>query len=436
MVFALTGVLCWPQSFVHAVEKSTSGEVQELKNLVKQLAQRVHALEAQLQQQESQKTEPPLPSNLVAAEARLHQCQQRKLEAVKAEKEKQKVTSGNDKIKLAVSGHVNRAVMFADNGNSSKFFHVDNDTSSTRFKFKGEGRVNEDFKVGAQIVMQVESNSSSKVDIIDKPSQGTVITDRQLEVWFDHKKLGRLWVGKGKTASDHTNDADLSATNVIADGPSFEEFAGSMSFYNKKDPQATEDLPRVKEVWDGFNGLRRTDRIRYDTPSIYGFTLGATHLDTDSYDGSLKFAGSYAGYKIKAAAAVARKYPEYVQYNASLSVLAPFGISVAGSTGSRHFTKEEQKERKHADMWFAKLGYQREWFELGKTAIALDYGQMLNLDKAGDRTRSYGAFLVQRADIIAAEFFWGWRWYKLSRRGDDTDFATMSTSMLGARVKF
>ncbi len=52
---------------------------------------------------------------------------------------KNAVTSRHDKVKLSISGHVNRALMLADDGGQLDLFHVDNDTEPTLVNFTGSG---------------------------------------------------------------------------------------------------------------------------------------------------------------------------------------------------------------------------------------------------------------------------------------------------------
>lgn len=424
-------------------KEHAANEVAELKAMVRELSERVIALESRLRDQQktpaaqpTQDTQTPdshgPPVQLVAAD-KPKTCAEERLAAQEAQSKPPVVTSGNDRVKLAISGHVNRGVLFADNGNQSKFFHVDNNNISTRFGFRGEARVNEDFAAGMQLVLDVKSNSSSDVDIVRPMEDRSAINDREVEVYFDSKRFGRLWIGKGETASDTTNEIDLSGTVVIADAASgVEELAGGISFFNRKDPD--EPGPRVKTVFANFDGLGIVNRIRYDTPTFYGFSLGTSHADTDSYDGTVKFAGEYAGHKIQAAFAAARDYPDFAQYNSSASVLFSCGISISGAWGIRGFRAEEKLERENSDLIYGKLGYQDKWFDLGVTALATDIGRVRNLDESGDRTKAWGVYLVQNIDIIATELFWGARWHKLSRR--EADFKTIGASMLGARVKF
>ncbi len=49
-------------------------------------------------------------------------------------------------IDFYISGQLNRAVLYADDGESAKWFFVDNDNSSTRFRFRGSN----DFENGRQ----------------------------------------------------------------------------------------------------------------------------------------------------------------------------------------------------------------------------------------------------------------------------------------------
>ncbi len=415
---------------VVAESKDQSSEVEDLKEMVKMLSQRVTALEGQLAKENSPQ---PTQATVASTSTVMTSCQEAR---ARAKADRVLVKSGNDRVKLTVSGQVNRGVLFADNGDTSRFFHVDNDNSSTRFKLLGVAKVTDDFKIGSNIVIQLEQNSTSNIDIV-KSDAKDVITDRQLEVYFDHKKYGRLWIGKGLTASDTTSQNDLSGTPVIANAARGQVFAGGLSFVDARDPKAMG--PRVKQVYDDFDGLSRQNRIRYDTPRYYGFMLGASHVnfggsdDTQSYDVALKFAGEKNGVKLQAAAAAAHVHQKFNQYNGSLSVLFN-GVSAGVTLGSANFKNEARLTRKQANMAGGKLGYQHDWFGIGKTAVAIDYAECYNLDQAKDRAKLYGAFLVQNIEAAATEVYLGWRGHHLAR--SDKDYQTINAVMAGARVKF
>src|SRR5262249_17535177 len=70
------------------------------------------------------------------------------LEERVAELEATTARKGNRKVKLEVSGHINEAVMFWDDGRESNAYVVTNDNSRSRFRFKGEAKIEDDWKAG------------------------------------------------------------------------------------------------------------------------------------------------------------------------------------------------------------------------------------------------------------------------------------------------
>ncbi|MEE2980249.1 MAG: porin [Pseudomonadota bacterium] len=125
-------------------------------------------------------------------------------------------SSGNDAIKLEVSGQVNRALILADDGDRSRLFHVDNDNSSTRVRWLGTGRLDDDLTVGALVEVQFESNTSSAIDMDQDGEVGAnSFTERHLTLYLDSQRFVRLWAGQGDTATNGTSEVDLSGTTVI-----------------------------------------------------------------------------------------------------------------------------------------------------------------------------------------------------------------------------
>ena len=51
-------------------------------------------------------------------------------------------------VDFKISGQINRAALYADDGDTAKWFFVDNDNSSTRFRFTGSNDFENDWKVG------------------------------------------------------------------------------------------------------------------------------------------------------------------------------------------------------------------------------------------------------------------------------------------------
>ena len=186
------------------------------------------------------------------------------------------VTSGQERIKLAISGQVNRMVNVADDGDKTKAYHVDNDNSSTRFRLVGTGQVSEDFSIGTNIEVEMQSNDSANVDQINESEGSVNFKDRKLEAVFKSKRLGTVSIGQGDTASNSTSEVDLSGASVVAYS-SISDLAGGLFFFDDD----TNDLTtiQVKDVFSNLDGLSRKDRVRYDTPEFYGFTASASAVN-------------------------------------------------------------------------------------------------------------------------------------------------------------
>jgi len=101
-------------------------------------------------------------------------------------------------IDFTISGQLNRAAMYADDGSTAKWFFVDNDNSSTRFRFRGSNDFKNDWKVGFLWEVEMQSNASNKVSMDDDSDLGDItFNERHMEVWIE--KWGRLRLGQGDT---------------------------------------------------------------------------------------------------------------------------------------------------------------------------------------------------------------------------------------------
>ena len=96
------------------------------------------------------------------------------------------VTGGQQGIQVQLYGQVSRALMFADDGHQSKWFHVDAQPSSTRFGINASAQATPGLRVGARIETEIKSNPSNEVNFA-APSQGALTGDAVgfAERWLD-----------------------------------------------------------------------------------------------------------------------------------------------------------------------------------------------------------------------------------------------------------
>lgn len=332
------------------------------------------------------------------------------------------VESGQDDIRLTLSGQVNRGVLFADNGTDSEVFHVDNDNSSTRIRFVGEGDLNDDITVGTQIEVQFESNSTADISFNQSGSAGdNNFTERKLELYFDSDQFGRVWLGQGDTASNSTSEVDLSGTSVVGYS-GIADMAGGLEFDNGRE---------IGDAFSNLDGLSRDDRLRYDTPNFGGFVASASAVESDEWDTALRFAGEIGGVRTAAAVAYANSNT-FEQINGSASVLFSSGLNFTAAAGTRD---PDAAGRDDPFFYYLKVGQRLDIFDIGETRLAVDFTQADDVEADGEEFTSYGAFLVQVLDPVATELYLGVRNHTLDLdSGSDPD--DLIAVLAGARIRF
>ncbi len=356
------------------------------------------------------------------------------------------VTSGSDKVKLSLSGQVNRVSFAADDGTESNFFHSDNENSSTRWRLVGSARLTDDFAIGSKIEQDIgQTNNSASVNITTETSVSDVSFDnRHLTIYADSKKFGRLWLGKGDTSSNNITQIDLSGTSVI-EYSGLEDVGGSLVFRTKN--ADSPDGPAVSGGSDAigggaytqFDGLSRRNRIQYDTPTIAGFKAGLTHVQGNAWDVSLRYAAKYEDIGMKVSAGVA-----YWNYGArtniaeggfggSFSLLHDSGANLTVSSGT--FDREANGATIDDPVgYFIKPGWKLDLVPWGKTNVSVHYGTTDDLQAQGDEFTSWGGAVVQNVDAAGAELFAFFRQYELDRTG--SSFEDLDLGGIGARIKF
>ncbi|MGD9241003.1 MAG: hypothetical protein PVG69_13310, partial [Desulfobacterales bacterium] len=283
-------------------------------------------------------------------------------------------------VDFKISGQINRAILWGDNGNDSDTKFVDNDNSSTRFRFTGSNTFDENWKVGIVWENQMESNSSSD-DSLNNDGEGVIdigtnfdtddvnFTERKMEFYVEHAKLGKLTLGQGDTASNSTAEVDLSGTDVV-NYSSIVDMAGGFFFRTGDDVV----VDSVGDVFSNYDGLSRRDRIRYDTPAFFGFSGSTSYMNGQTYDFALRSAHEWQNFgQLSAAIGYVpgnNQRDEYSQFDGSISFLHNSGLNLTFSHGIRDFDVRDSDDGKN---YYGKLGY-----KFGKWAFSVDYAYSEN----------------------------------------------------------
>lgn len=347
------------------------------------------------------------------------------------------------KSEVTLSGHINRAVWYADDGVDTNTSFVDNDASSSRFLISAKRSLDNGLAFGTQIELEIASNFSTDATIDQDSAQGFEVGERKIEAYID-TSAGRLWIGQGDTASNTTSESDLSGVTAITTAEVW-KMGGALTFRctNKNDSACDENgflatKGTVSNVFDDFDGFSRQDRIRYDTPKMGGLILSASAMDGEAWDVAAHFSKEFDGLKVKAALAYAaghdfRAFKD--QVNGSVSV-AHSGFSLTLGAGQQTFDVEGREDPL---FYYGKLGYEVQATPLGATAIAVDYGYTESESVNNDEATAYGAFIVQHFEDVGTELYLGYRVHSLDREADGqtmVDLEDIGVLMSGLRVKF
>src|SRR5947209_5960494 len=123
------------------------------------------------------------------------------------------ICSARDTIKVSLSGQVDRALLYGDDGKSNAVRNVDNIISSTRFRLVGEGRVSPETTLGTNLEMEIRPNLSSQQTLTQNLPQAAgnaFPTSREAELFVAGLDWGDARLGFGSTASYLTDEFDLS----------------------------------------------------------------------------------------------------------------------------------------------------------------------------------------------------------------------------------
>lgn len=243
---------------------------------------------------------------------------------------------------------------------------------------------------------------------------------RKAEIAFANDRFGKLWLGQGSMASDGTAEVDNSGTAVIAYS-SLSDTAGGYFF--RYDGNGLSDVT-VGSAFSNFDGLGRKLRVRYDTPTFHGFGLRTSYGEDalgekkdPLYDIAAVYSGDFEQFDLDAAIGYARNDGSDTDtLSGSISGLhKSSGISLT-LAAAREFT--DGVEGRYG---YVKLGYQREFFDIGSTAFSVDYYFGNDIAAAGSDSTSIGLAAVQNIDDYNLQLWALWRNYQYDDDGGEYD---------------
>ncbi len=404
-----------------------------------------------------------------------------------AELEVTTVRKGTRKTTVTLYGHVNRALLYWDDGSADDVYSVENDNSQTRLGVRGSATPIPGIQFGYQIELGLERAASDRVtnaDIDATDADDDDFIDLRIFSVYVKTARGKLSLGHLPTPSTGITEVDLSGTKVIATGRGIR--------WNNSFRPVVAGAP-VAATWGNQSAIRghmggtRYDIIRYDTPTIRGFTASVAWGEDDLFDVALRWAGEVGDFR--AAMGISYRVQNGNQLSTdgysvtgvlggdsddaegnngtgskivagSIGVLhAPTGLNLhfaAGQTEHDNNNAPGSPTWNDTTFWYIKGGIKQKFFAMGPTAL---YGEYQKTNDANSGTASvahlstvaagvyvtdeelsyWGLGVVQHIPAAATEIYLGYRKYSTSEtysNGTTVDSQDLDMVMGGMRVKF
>ena len=340
-------------------------------------------------------------------------------------------------------GHLNPAFVSVDDGVATKSFVANNDNSTSRFGFNirrpvggSEFRFNFETSLGFPATSQYDNDPATS----DPTFNWTQENLRKVDFSIGGDNWGRLSIGQGSTASDGSAEIDLSdigLTTYVGIG----DVAGSFQFRNAAG-NALSGIS-VGSVFSQFDGNGRRCRIRYDTPSLSGFSVAASygeeclkHNRDEKYtDVALSYENEFANnthFKARVAWFEQDKSGVRTEGAAgSASVVMPSGLNVtvaSGGMGTPSYV-------------YGKIGFKRRFFSTGQTSFGIDYFDGSDYALTGGATssssQSWGVGVTQDFDDVQGHKFAAYLGYRNHKFDDNVaNYNDIDSVIFGAIWRF
>ena len=314
-------------------------------------------------------------------------------------------------LDISVSGHVNRAIRFADNGVDSDVQNIDGSASKSRFGFTAEGEVMPGITAGAHIEYGSSNNGGGSLDV--EAEDGGANFDPRHSLLYFSGDFGKVTLGNAPAAG---NGIMWTSHNGAWMGTEYSP--DTNSGLGVMQTNSDETGYSVFSFFPSVN-IGRKNTLRYDTPSIGPISVSAS-VQKDSATGHSWSFGASLGHDVGAANVIAGLiYMDDVLGIAGGLAFAN-GTSVNAAWGS-----DDDDGEDYEDMY---INVAHSW---GSMSVAIDYRSTENGADMEGRAIGLGA---QYALGGGVDVYAGFNSYSFDAPGMDLE--DINAFHIGSRVRF
>ena len=291
----------------------------------------------------------------------------------------------NKLVSLTIGGQVNRGILWYNDGSMTGFRAADSIESTTRMRMIGNAKIAPGWSAGYYLELEYVSTGSFGTDQID--SRRAIAQDavmgtqpnghgnspfsvgiRQAHWYLKNDQLGTVSVGRLNSATKDFAGIELGNIAVVAESDL--RINNGDFFLRRKGTTGREGLCanglgcsqtlRWQSFSGGFGDNFRFDGVRYDSPTIMGFTLSAAVGDDVRWDVALRYAGEWNGFRVAAGVGYVVDMDEGA-YAGEQGTLAGTSGAVSINTANSLYAlktgrREQQDLKVNASVWHQPTG--------------------------------------------------------------------------------
>lgn len=365
-----------------------------------------------------------------------------------AELEATAARKGNRAVSVTVTGYLSKQIMFWDDGVERNAYVTDmGPTQASNFRFMGNAKIAPGWSSG--YVIRIQDLTSNPMLLDQSTSAAGSGPNIQMTYWYlSSEQLGKIAVGKNAMASKSAAMfTDLSGTQVIAN---YVLFDGNAFFLRQGGQLLTlrwGDFGYCysqQRPWGGDCDGVVMDGVRYDSPTIAGFSLSASYGEDDNWEVAGRYQGDVAGFKVALGVGYSVNTDEMipaVSLDKDSSFFQAGGYFQHLATGlflhaiygaeNNHDAETIRGGLTEPDshQWYLKGGIRRQWLPLGHTIVYGEYAEYvdqlspaaLNAGATGSEFSRWGFGAVQEIDAASMSAWIRYRRQDVDIQGGQLD---------------
>ncbi len=334
------------------------------------------------------------------------------------------VVKSGTKVKTRLYGQITRQFGFVNDGESTTFKQGPNGNTSTRMGIDGRGKVTKDVSLRTRLEFAINTGNSTGGPQFENQPGGNDFDIRHLDLILSHKKAGAIWIGRGDTATNGTSEVNLApgmSTGRL--GGSIHHAISEFRLMGDDDSVEPQSIGTVDRFFSNFDGAGRQNRIRYDSPSFFGFKASASLIDKHNFDAALRYSGKVAGTAIKAAVGYCNTQGAESSgdgschgnggtirgqstVNGSISVKTPIGIGATFS-GAKQWQNTSPTTVTEGDPYNIQpsIWYTTKVTEVGATTAEYAFQYCKHCGLLDDKGIGHAVTVVQKVDSVGGDYF-------------------------------